>query len=104
MGRLSVVYIAAAGDYVKVGMTTDVERRMKELYTGCPLEVKLIWTSREMLLNNTSHLELSLHDRLHKYRVKGEWFQCHFSVAVQAAKEMVHIIAVQRIPPPRKIA
>ncbi len=97
MGRLSVVYIAVAGDYVKVGMSTNVEKRMQTLNTGGPLDVRLIWTSREMLIENTRHLESRIHNRLSQYHTKGEWFQCKLPVAIDTAKEVVHDVAMDKI-------
>lgn len=56
----------------KVGISSNVERRVKTLKTGCPYELKVI-----LIIKEGSHLEKDFHKRLKKYKTsKGnqEWF------------------------------
>lgn len=58
---------------VKIGRSSDPERRLKELQTSCPHELRII-----LVLNDQGHLEKSLHKALHEYRtIRGnqEWFR-----------------------------
>ncbi len=56
----------------KVGVTSNIEQRMKTLKTGCPYEIKLI-----LKIDGGGYLEKDFHKRLKKYKTsKGnqEWF------------------------------
>ena len=57
----------------KVGRSSNPERRVKELQTGSPFELRII-----LVIENSGHREKPLHRRLHGYRsqghLKGEWF------------------------------
>jgi hypothetical protein len=57
---------------IKVGRTSNIDRRMKELLVGSPYRLKCV-----LLLENFGYLERRIHDALrnHKSRQsKGEWF------------------------------
>lgn len=79
-----VIYCARVGDYLKVGMTTSVERRVAELrsashrrkqLTPAPLcdgyagPVALVGT-----IPYAHGLETECKDRLREHHVIGEWF------------------------------
>ena len=57
----------------KIGRSSKPERRLKELQTGSPYELRII-----LVLKDQGHEELELHRRLKRYlsqgRMKGEWF------------------------------
>lgn len=67
------VYIIQAEDtpYIKIGLTyqASVIPRLKNLQTGCPLELKLLATTQKFT-------EAELHQAFRDYRVRGEWFWC----------------------------
>jgi len=68
---LYILQMAVTGD-VKVGRSDDVERRMRDLQTGCPHKLKIILHGP-----NLGHREREMHTRLRRYRtrvMKGEWF------------------------------
>jgi hypothetical protein len=59
-------------DRYKIGVTRrDVEKRVKELQTGCPDEIILI---NEYECDNYHKLEGWLHRKHFSKRVEGEWF------------------------------
>ncbi|GAB3161656.1 hypothetical protein GCM10027059_12380 [Myceligenerans halotolerans] len=67
------VYLLSDGDYLKIGHTTrDVERRVRELQTGSPREIRLI----AVLPGASTDTERELHAQFAAYRVRanGEWF------------------------------
>ena len=72
-GRVTDLYVmqmAVTGD-IKVGRSSDPERRLRQLQTGCPHPLKIILT-----VPDAGHLEKSIH-RLMDYRQirrNGEWF------------------------------
>ena len=58
---------------VKIGRSADVERRRKQIQTGCPYEIRII-----LVLENQGELESKLHKLLKEYRTeqfRGEWFR-----------------------------
>lgn len=56
---------------LKIGRSKDPEKRLKQLQTGSPYSLKLIF-----MAEGKGHLEKRLHERLKDYRQrrKGEWF------------------------------
>jgi hypothetical protein len=57
---------------VKIGRSSNVERRLSEIQTGCPYRVRVI-----LVLLNKGVIERSLHVRLENHRTagfEGEWF------------------------------
>lgn len=68
------VYFIQAGNAVKIGIASDVERRIVDLQVGNPHKIELIHTihvSRQDALM----LESKLHRVFYKTRLVGEWFQ-----------------------------
>jgi hypothetical protein len=59
---------------VKIGVTNNIDKRLKTLQTGCPwrLEVKGM-----VYRTDSFQYETWLHDHFHKQRIRsdGEWFQ-----------------------------
>lgn len=70
--RRSVVYFARRDDgAIKIGFTSDVQRRLREIRK----EERL--TSTPVLLatfDGDKRLELMLHERYARHRIDGEWF------------------------------
>lgn len=60
--------IAADGTHlVKIGIAKDPMRRLKELQTGQPMDLHLLWSI-------AGDYESDLHVHFAVYRVRGEWF------------------------------
>lgn len=60
--------IAADGTHlVKIGIAKDPARRLKELQTGQPMTLHLLWSV-------VGDYERDLHVHFDAYRVRGEWF------------------------------
>lgn len=81
------VYVVTGGPkHVKIGMSTDVQRRLAEIQTGCPYRVDLLrsWPTRD-----ARKIEARAHTLLGKYRAAGEWFGLPAPVAVQAVAALV---------------
>jgi hypothetical protein len=60
---------------IKVGRSIDPARRLKQLQTGCPYEIKLI-----LVAKSQGYRERELHVEMKRFRVrthKGEWFSEH---------------------------
>ena len=88
------VYFAVIGEpyitHVKVGFTTsDPEKRVKSLQTGCPFPIKLLG-----YVFGSLEREHELHDVFASDRLSGEWFAYSERVA--------EIIDLQLVQGPRK--
>jgi len=68
---LYILQMGVTGD-VKIGRSSNVERRQTEIQTGCPHPLRLVLHGPGL-----GHLESKLHKKLQRYRTrrrKGEWF------------------------------
>lgn len=70
VGGESLVYCIGNKDYVKVGYTTDLSKRHKQIQTSCPFKVDVLNTFRDGDLT----FERYLHKELKQYNTYGEWF------------------------------
>jgi len=64
------VYVVRAGGAIKIGVTCDVERRLRALATGSAVPLELLGT-----LPGGRRLEKKLHERFKRFHVRGEWFR-----------------------------
>lgn len=70
---MSYIYIISDGEYIKIGKANDVEKRIKELQTGNPKELKIIRTIECDEIFAT-RIECELHKILDKHKIRGEWY------------------------------
>lgn len=68
------LYVLGAGEFVKIGWTTCVKGRIKNVQCGCPLAISVLAESRHPRVE-IGNIEGSWHARLGKYHVRGEWFK-----------------------------
>ena len=66
------VYFAYTDSHVKIGRTQNPKKRISDLISGCPLELKIVFRRETQEFN-----ESSLHDRFKKHRLHHEWFTLH---------------------------
>jgi hypothetical protein len=73
-----VYAVAGPAAAIKVGFATDIGRRMAELQTASPVELRLIAAIR-----GTRATEQALHRKLASFRMRGEWFrECDETLAI----------------------
>ena len=70
--KANQIYIISCGDLLKIGVTNDIDKRIKNLQTGNPKPLTLEFVQEK---NNPYKVENYLHIRLQKHRIKGEWFE-----------------------------
>ena len=63
-----------AGNYIKIGATSSLKKRIAQVQTGCPLAIHKV----DFIVANSKHLafnmEKALHIKLADYNTFGEWF------------------------------
>ena len=80
--RLSGVYFALAGDFVKIGIAKNIGRRMRSLQTSLPHEIKLIcWE-----VGGRAE-ECALHSRFANSHIRGEWFSYSAEIRAYVAEQ-----------------
>lgn len=60
--------------YFKIGISSDINQRLQSVQTGNPFKLYLLFKVAIPSKENALLLEKSLHTRLWKNRLEGEWF------------------------------
>ena len=65
------VYVICDGEYIKVGISQNVKKRISQLKTGSPKELKLLYC-----FDGGRYIESKIHKDLNSYKARegGEWF------------------------------
>jgi len=69
-GKEYVYFIQGAEDSIKIGRSNDPDRRLMELQTASPIELKFI-----KVIEGDEKLESEIHTRFGKSNIRGEWFK-----------------------------
>lgn len=84
-----------SGGLIKIGVTSDIDRRLKELQTGQAAELrvvhKIVFDKRAI----AERVEQLLHSRYAQYRSNGEWFDVSLAMIkadIEWAREIVGIL------------
>lgn len=70
----SNVYFISDGEFIKIGKSNNVERRLLELQTANPRKLKLLNTIKCENETSAFALESFLHSILQSVHQNGEWF------------------------------
>mgnify|MGYP002525943742 CR=1 FL=1 len=70
--RFSRVYLMKCGAHYKIGVTNNVDRRLKALDER-PFKINLIAESQP--IPNAYQIEKEIHSKYEKNRIRGEWFK-----------------------------
>jgi len=71
---MAYVYFIRAGIYTKIGVAKNVSRRLEQLQTGNPLELRLTAAVKLPSIKSAYHFEGLLHSELMDRHKHGEWF------------------------------
>lgn len=73
-GLTTKIYvISAEGGPIKIGISDDPEQRKRCLQQNSPFYLRVAWTS-DVSGDDAWDVEDKAHEFLHKYRMRGEWF------------------------------
>jgi len=73
-----VYLIACKGEnktYVKIGLTSSVQRRLSNIQTGCPHPITHAFVVRSEYREEVEGLEKLLHMLLEPERLRAEWYE-----------------------------
>lgn len=71
------VYVIKGGPFIKIGISSDINARIGQLKTGSQYPISLAYYRGCESRPDALLWEKTLHNRLSKYRHKGEWFYIH---------------------------
>lgn len=76
------IYVIEAGDFIKVGIASDIMARLAALKTNCPLPVSVAFLSEPMPRAEAMQIEKRCHWYLLPLLVHGEWFRAPAQKAI----------------------
>jgi hypothetical protein len=88
---VSGVYFVRTGDFVKIGVSTDVVKRMGAFITASPLPLHLLG----VIPGATQSDERQLHQRFLGLHVNGEWFHAAAEILEEAARWVENVPAIR---------
>lgn len=71
---MSVVYFISDGEYIKIGQTTNLKKRLGGLQCANARRLTVLHTIESEDVDYIANLEYNLHNIFSEYRVVGEWF------------------------------
>ena len=77
MIRIHYCYMLQAGDYVKVGYSSDLRQRLEDIQTCCPYPVRYICLFQYATSKAAREMESFLHRKLKNFHSHGEWFHAN---------------------------
>ena len=69
-GNNYLYFIVCNNEFVKIGITNNLDNRIKEMQTGNPYKLKI----GAYIPNISKTLERKIHKMFSQYRQNGEWF------------------------------
>lgn len=66
------VYVIQCGEFIKIGIADDVQRRIGDLQVGNPMKLTLL---RKFKAWDAARMERELHEKLGSHHERGEWFR-----------------------------
>ena len=88
------LYAISNGKEIKLGMSTDITKRLRTLQTSSPSELTLLW---KYYIANTPKdaikIERMLHRACKKFHIRGEWFTMECIETVNSFKLEIAVIS-----------
>jgi hypothetical protein len=90
------IYAIRCGEFVKVGISADVNARMQAMLCDNPFRLKLVAKAR-CVAYLAGHAEHEAHKRLARYHHRREWFVCPDWKAQEAVR-IAPFVAAGNVP------
>jgi len=88
LGKTCILYFIESGEFVKVGLTDNIDRRLFNLQLGNPLPLRLAYR-RTIPRPLNKQVESLVHQRLAEWSIGREWFRMSARAAVKLADPVV---------------
>lgn len=88
----SIYVIENSKGQVKIGVTKNIEARLKQIQCGNPEKLKIMHISYE--LKNPFEVEAEIHKALNNSKCTREWFDINTKKAIDTTKEVVKKIGI----------
>lgn len=82
MEKRGYVYFIKCLDKIKIGYTTDIEKRMKQLKIGNGEKLELIYK-----IQGNRYLETVYQHKYENFHISGEWFEAEPIMRILKQKE-----------------
>lgn len=91
-GRVFVYAIGSEDGPVKVGITTNLDSRLRSLQNGSATKLELIWVYTAEDRDEALKMERSFHECHNNIRLEGEWFNITAELAFESLKTQVEFM------------
>lgn len=88
---MSYVYVIAANDAIKIGVSNDPNKRLASLQTAHFVPLTLLFTIRCKSEEIAYSVEAMLHEHYKAHRLKGEWFSLDPEVVMNDIEFMLQL-------------
>lgn len=68
------IYSMYAGNYIKIGITSNINSRIKQVQTGCPISIHKVIYKKALNRSEALKSEKNLHLLFSENNTFGEWF------------------------------
>lgn len=94
VGRADVVYVVGWQESgpCKIGITDNLDKRLKQLQTGCPYKLVAFQTFPLFNKELTKKLESMAHERLGAFRMQGEWFSLDSKSCIDSVSTLANLL------------
>lgn len=82
-----MIYILKAKEVFKIGVTQNLEKRLKTLQTGCPFKIEVFFICETQ---NDYFIEQLLHKQYNEFNSYGEWFELSIIQANKIKNEILN--------------
>ena len=103
MSKKHNIYLMVAGNDIKIGVSENPKRRLTEVQTGNPKEVRLAYIEEMDSKQQAYYVEKELHKTYKKLNKQGEWFKGLSIVKVIKKIETIRDKHYEMVEKPRNI-
>ena len=83
--KLYIYFLNVLTDYYKIGITTNIKRRLESLNTANPTHIKLCYYKK---MRFAKKMELYIKNKYKNYIIKNEWFCLSEEMAKKIIKDI----------------
>lgn len=92
-GKRGILYAIQCNEFCKLGMTTEFDRRLKNLEAGTPYDIAVVG-KKTVQFAGLAYSEAWMHKKHADRRVKNEWFRLSPEEAHETLQEAIAVASV----------